>query len=703
MATWNGSTIVPINIGSSANDGTGDAIRDAFSKVDNSFNSLSSFLAEVNGPLDFSNANVKYALNANVANVTTLILGTVTGQNNFVSNINLSANIVPTGSGSYDLGSPTNRFRTIYTQSTNAATQIQTSSDTGILKIHANAFIGDQQDTGILGNITSDYNGANTYAFFGHQYTTNNFVYKITNTDATLGNNIVYDGIYGNVQFGSAFLSNVTNSTASTNGALVVKGGVGVGGNMYIDGTIIANGYPVLTTNSVGVGAIYNGSGSVFTGNTLFISTTPSTSSVTGAVIVLGGVGVGGNVTAGNVTATLYGSYYGTVQTAVQPNITSLGTLTGLTVSGPIYGNLQATAIGVTGITAGTITTTGLTVGAAGIATSANATISINNVTTNTVTSTGQITAGNIVTTKGLYWANGIPFMSSTYSNANVTAYIPVDATITALQANIGAYETWANIQLTGGSTQGLSANLGAYQTYANTNVQSTSANLGAYQTYANANAATQTTTSNSLRANITAANVNIATLQTQVYANANVAAYLPIYAGNINSGNIVATGNITVSNSIIPSANLTVNIGSPTAWFNNFYGTAVHAQYADLAEIYTSDAEYEPGTVVVFGGDAEITITTQFADVGVAGVISTNPAYLMNGSESGLPVALRGRVPVKVIGPVAKGDLLVTAEQNPGYATSIGKSKDEAQAVFAKAIETNTESGAKVITAVIL
>jgi hypothetical protein len=104
-----------------------------------------------------------------------------------------------------------------------------------------------------------------------------------------------------------------------------------------------------------------------------------------------------------------------------------------------------------------------------------------------------------------------------------------------------------------------------------------------------------------------------------------------------------------------------------------------------------------------VFGGAEEITTTTQFADVSVAGAISTNPAYLMNDGVKGLPVALRGRIPVKVIGPVNKGDLLVTAGQNPGYATSVGKSTEYPLAVFAKSIETNTNEGIKIITAVIL
>jgi hypothetical protein len=91
-------------------------------------------------------------------------------------------------------------------------------------------------------------------------------------------------------------------------------------------------------------------------------------------------------------------------------------------------------------------------------------------------------------------------------------------------------------------------------------------------------------------------------------------------------------------------------------------YARATSAQYADLAEIYVPNQHYEPGTVIVFGGDREISETTADHDPRVAGVISTNPAYLMNSETEGLPVALTGRVPCKVIGPINKGDLLVTS-----------------------------------------
>ena len=123
------------------------------------------------------------------------------------------------------------------------------------------------------------------------------------------------------------------------------------------------------------------------------------------------------------------------------------------------------------------------------------------------------------------------------------------------------------------------------------------------------------------------------------------------------------------------------------------FAGKATSAQYADLAELYTSDAEYEPGTVVVFGGDKEITISTQSHDSAVAGIISTNPAYLMNSESDGLPVALTGRVPCRVQGPVTKGQVLVTSTV-AGVAQAIDNSQFVPGCVVGKALEainTNT------------
>lgn len=128
----------------------------------------------------------------------------------------------------------------------------------------------------------------------------------------------------------------------------------------------------------------------------------------------------------------------------------------------------------------------------------------------------------------------------------------------------------------------------------------------------------------------------------------------------------------------------------------NVFNGTASSANYADLAEKYLPDAEYEVGTVVMVGGEKEITLAT--SGVRALGVVSENPAFMMNRDlEGGVYIALKGRVPVKVIGPVKKGERLFATDG--GYASTIGDKCD----VFALALETNEDTGKKVVEAVIL
>ena len=117
---------------------------------------------------------------------------------------------------------------------------------------------------------------------------------------------------------------------------------------------------------------------------------------------------------------------------------------------------------------------------------------------------------------------------------------------------------------------------------------------------------------------------------------------------------------------------------------------TATSARYADLAENYEADVEYEAGTVVKFGGEKEITATDSEGDSAVVGVISTDPAHLMNADCGGiaLPVALAGRVPCKVIGPVAKGDLMVSAGEGRAKADNAA----QAGHIIGKAITANED-----------
>jgi hypothetical protein len=115
-------------------------------------------------------------------------------------------------------------------------------------------------------------------------------------------------------------------------------------------------------------------------------------------------------------------------------------------------------------------------------------------------------------------------------------------------------------------------------------------------------------------------------------------------------------------------------NIGSATSVFNTAFIKATSAQYADLAENYEADAMYEPGTVVCFGGAKEVTVCDVADSTRVAGVISTNPSYLMNSGQTGdhvAAVALQGRVPTKVTGQIRKGDLIVSAGDGRGCANN--------------------------------
>lgn len=164
----------------------------------------------------------------------------------------------------------------------------------------------------------------------------------------------------------------------------------------------------------------------------------------------------------------------------------------------------------------------------------------------------------------------------------------------------------------------------------------------------------------------------------------------------NLTGSNISAVTNITASGFLtINSANNVTaivnggsnavgNIGSSTTYFNTLFAKATSAQYADVAEMYEADQIIEPGTVVCFGGAKEITMCQEDACRRVAGVISTNPSYLMNSGQTGdyvVPVALTGRVPVKVTGIIHKGDMMVAtsngrarAESNPTIGSVIGK-----------------------------
>jgi hypothetical protein len=168
------------------------------------------------------------------------------------------------------------------------------------------------------------------------------------------------------------------------------------------------------------------------------------------------------------------------------------------------------------------------------------------------------------------------------------------------------------------------------------------------------------------------------------------------------SNGNIVltpnGTGNINTGANIMPTANATANIGSATLSYNTIFAKATSAQYADLAEMYTADAGYPAGTVMEFGGSAEVTQSSHSHSTQVAGIVSTNPSYLMNSTLTGdhvLPVALTGRVPCRVVGTIAKGDRLVTSDI-PGVATVLDMNQYLPACIIGKALQNydSTETG---------
>ena len=145
-------------------------------------------------------------------------------------------------------------------------------------------------------------------------------------------------------------------------------------------------------------------------------------------------------------------------------------------------------------------------------------------------------------------------------------------------------------------------------------------------------------------------------------------------------------------------------NIGASGTAFNTIFAKATSAQYADVAERFASDVEMEPGTVVELGGAAEITNCVVELSENVFGVISTRAAYLMNsgaGTDSTHPpIAMTGRVPVRVIGTINKGDRLVAAGNGLARAAKPGEAT--AFNVIGRALVSKLELGQGMIEAIV-
>jgi hypothetical protein len=148
-------------------------------------------------------------------------------------------------------------------------------------------------------------------------------------------------------------------------------------------------------------------------------------------------------------------------------------------------------------------------------------------------------------------------------------------------------------------------------------------------------------------------------------------------------------SGNLKVGNINNSNANGVGNIGSSTTYFNTVFAQATSVLGADLAEKFTADQVYGPGTVLVHGGEFQVTLSTTYADPRAAGIVTTNPAHLMNAElqQTAAAIALAGQVPCLVSGPVNKGDVLTTSTQ-PGHAEKLVPQDWQPGVIVAKALE---------------
>jgi len=179
-----------------------------------------------------------------------------------------------------------------------------------------------------------------------------------------------------------------------------------------------------------------------------------------------------------------------------------------------------------------------------------------------------------------------------------------------------------------------------------------------------------------------------------------NVAATTLNVANNTTAGNYFltfTTGSSGAQSFNVHATGLLYNPGSKTITTDYFSGVAANSKYADLAEKYLADKDYEIGTVIMVGGEKEVTAAmTGFKAIGV---VSANPAYLMNSElENGTAVALKGRVPVKVEGSVLKGQRLAAKDNGVAIVDHINSFN-----VFAIALESSNHTGIQLVEAIVL
>ena len=393
-----------------------------------------------------------------------------------------------------------------------------------------------------------------------------------------------------------------------------------------------------------------------------------STTASTGALVVTGGVGIGSTLTVGGTSNLLGASNFSGITRVLSATASTTTTNGALVVTGGtgIGGALNVAGITrVLSATASTTTTNGALVVTGGTGIGGNLNVGGDcNVLGNL--NAGYIT-GNII-------GNVSSVVTSVGTLADLTVTGTIQCTNGIIYANAGIASTSTT---TGTIVVGSFGGVGVGgNVYVGQNISS-AANITASNT-------------------VTAATITGVTVNTgNIRATSNLVSNI----GSITAGfNYLFIGNIT------PMANAVGNIGSISSRFDTVHARATTASYADLAERFSADAVYTPGTVVQIGGANEITLAVESLSEDVLGVISTNPAYTMNdtaGTDTTHPaVALSGRVPVRVIGTVKKGDRLVSAGN--GIARSASKEEITPFNVIGRALVDKLTSHEELILAIV-
>jgi hypothetical protein len=344
------------------------------------------------------------------------------------------------------------------------------------------------------------------------------------------------------------------------------------------------------------------------------------------------------------------------------PNVVTV-TSTGVNVSGYINATSTATvgslstagAINATGnITGGNILTSGA-VSAAGAMYNSGLSVAGSVTVAGLITAVGNITGGNLSVT------------GNVFSDGNVSG-VWLKGTYLSLAGNVQSeinsafeIETSGNLKgalITGTLVTGDQPNITGVGTLSSLSV------IG-------------TTTAGQLR---TAGSMSAAgdVYGANLYATGVVSAIGNIYGNNVVATTIQSSGPLQVNSITHIGTSGTGNIGSSTSYFNYVFATATSALYADVAERFAADEVLDAGTVVELGGSKEITRAELDLSENVFGVISTQPAYTMNGgagaNDTHPPVAMTGRVPVQVVGIIHKGDRLVSAGLGRARAAKSGE-----------------------------